>query len=205
MARDEYFEYHYLDPSNEYIDPGSLVLKNSLNLQDAEILQLREHELSANRLLDLLFDPIMVHSMEDVRAIHHYLFQDIYAWAGKYRKVNISKEGNAFMAMQSFEMGEQYLDELIKHFCDETMSKPRLAASLAEILDNLNYMHPFREGNGRTQREVVRVLALEKGYYCEIDIQGNDEIYHLYMDGTVYGDKERLKQLFLRILTEIKR
>ncbi|WP_336433117.1 Fic family protein [Enterococcus asini] len=55
--------------------------------------------------------------------------------------------------------GEQYLDELIKHFCDETMSKPSLAASLAEILDNLNYMHSFREGNGRTQREVVRVLA----------------------------------------------
>ncbi|MGX7374157.1 Fic family protein [Enterococcus asini] len=39
------------------------------------------------------------------------------------------------------------------------MSKPSLAASLAEILDNLNYMHSFREGNGRTQREVVRVLA----------------------------------------------
>lgn len=204
MSRDNYFEYTYIDLGNEYMYAGGSVLKNILNLKNSEELQIKEHEFSANRLLDLSFDPIMVYSMKSVLDIHRYLFQDVYTWAGNYRKVNISKEGNAFMAMQSFEMGERYLDELIQRFYDEAISKGEIAISLAEILDNLNYMHPFREGNGRTQREVIRVLALEKGYYCEIDIKGNDEIYHLYMDGTVYGDKEKLSQLFLLILREIE-
>ena len=72
-----------------------------------------------------------------------------------------------------------------------------------EILDNLNYFHPFREGNGRTQREVIRSLALMKGYECEISIGLDDDIYHLYMDGTVYGDTSKLEQLFNKLLTEI--
>lgn len=65
--------------------------------------------------------------------------------------------------------------------------------------DHLNYMHPFREGNGRTQREVIRVLALSKGYEANINIQ-DDKIYHLYMDGTVYEDLNVLKELFRHIL-----
>ncbi|WP_455031189.1 Fic family protein [Oribacterium sp.] len=43
-------------------------------------------------------------------------------------------------------------------------SKDEIIKQLAKILDILNYFHPFREGNGRTQREVIRSLALSKGY-----------------------------------------
>ena len=82
-------------------------------------------------------------------------------------------------------------------------NKIEICKSLAEILDNLNYFHPFREGNGRTQREVIRSLALMKGYECEISIGLDDDIYHLYMDGTVYGDTSKLEQLFIKLLTEI--
>ena len=69
-----------------------------------------------------------------------------------------------------------------------------------KILDNLNYFHPFREGNGRTQREVIRSLALSKGYSAQIRVEQDDDIYNLYMDGTVYGDLEKLEELFDRIL-----
>lgn len=49
-------------------------------------------------------------------------------------------------------------------------------------------MPPFREGNGRTQREIIRVLALAKGYELLIKVDGQDEIYKQYMDGKVYSD-----------------
>ena len=71
---------------------------------------------------------------------------------------------------------------------------------MANFIIELSYFHPFREGNGRTQREVIRSLALMKGYECEISIGDDDEIYHLYMDGTVYGDKTKLTKLFEKIL-----
>lgn len=58
----------------------------------------------------------------------------------------------------------------------------------------------LHEGNGRTQREVIRSLALMKGYECNISIGSDDKIYHLYMDGTVYGDKKILEDLFEEIL-----
>lgn len=62
----------------------------------------------------------------------------------------------------------------------------------------MNYFHPFREGNGRTQREVIRSLALMKGYECNISIGSDDKIYHLYMDGTVYGDKKIIRKFIRR-------
>jgi cell filamentation protein len=61
-------------------------------------------------------------------------------------------------------------------------------------------MHPFREGNGRCQREVILSLALEKGFDVFLDIESDDDIYNRYMDGTVFGDKKILEELFLDIL-----
>ena len=43
-----------------------------------------------------------------------------------------------------------------------------------------------------------------KGYECEISIGLDDDIYHLYMDGTVYGDTSKLEQLFNKLLTELQ-
>lgn len=62
--------------------------------------------------------------------------------AEKYRKVNISKKGKAFMAMQSFATGEQYMDSLFNDYYDNAHDVEQISAKLAVILDNLNYMHP---------------------------------------------------------------
>lgn len=127
----------------------------------------------------------------------------MYEWAGEYRKVNISKSGHAFMAFQAFDTGEKFINLLISQFYETAHSSYEIAKQLAEILDNLNYMHPFREGNGRTQREVVRSLALSKGYYADITVDTNDDLYYLYMDGTVYGDRTKLITLFEKILEPV--
>ncbi|MCL2858131.1 MAG: Fic family protein, partial [Streptococcaceae bacterium] len=164
---------------------------------------LSEHQLATKRLIDLSFQPIEIYSVRDILKIHGYIFQDSYDWAGQYRKVNISKQGNAFMAMQAFGSAETYMNNLLTDFHKNAQNREEIIQALAKILDNENYFHPFREGNGRTQREVIRVLGLSKGYDSEINISTDDEIYNLYMDGTVHGDIAKLEELLDKILEKI--
>lgn len=182
MTRKEYGEYEYIDPDDQYTFPGSSVLKNKFGITEELQAHELEHKLYRERALDLVVKPLEVRFMKDVKKIHDYLFQDMYYWAGQYREVNISKSGNAFMPMQAFDTGEIFMDSLISGFYDAAQDKTEIGKQLAKILDNLNYMHPFREGNGRTQREVIRSLALIKGYFAEIDVDMDDTVYHLYMD-----------------------
>ena len=204
MDRKVYEEYEYVDPDARYTYKGTSVLKNKFDIKDGNLVQEKEYQIAASKLVELGFMPIEVHTMENILSIHRFIFEEIYEWAGCYRTVNISKEENAFMAFQSFDTGEEYMNSLLRSYYEPGKSKLEIAKHLASILDNLNYMHPFREGNGRTQREVIRVLALAKGFYADINIDIDDEIYHLYMDGTVEGDKSILTQLFLKILEEIE-
>lgn len=81
--------------------------------------------------------------------VHGYIFQDVYDWAGQYRKVNISKQGNAFMAMQAFDTAETYMNSLLDDFHKKAKSREQIIQHLAKILDNENYFHPFREGKNR--------------------------------------------------------
>jgi len=71
---------------------------------------------------------------------------------------------------------------------------------LAKILDNLNYLHPFREGNGRTQREFLRLLALEKGLILNLNPPDNKSVYEKYMKGTIESDVKTLTELIFELI-----
>ena len=202
MVRKRYSEYDYIDPHNIYTYPDSDVLINKENITSPEEAQQNEHLLVNRRLIDLYLKPIPVFKVSDIRLIHQYLFQDIYDWTGDYRKVNISKNNNPFMPIQSFSSTETYINSLLKDYHQSSNDKNIIIKQLAQILDNLNYFHPFREGNGRTQREVIRSLALSKGYNVQIRVEQDDTIYNTYMDGTVKGDTHILEQLFRYILND---
>lgn len=203
MVKNQYEGYKYIDPNNQYTYPDSTVLVNKQNITNIEEAYRNEHLFVTRRLADLRLEPIQVYSMSDILAIHNYLFQDVYAWAGQYRKVNISKSGNPFMPIQSFNTAETHMNNLIHSYHQTANSKDEIIMHLSEILDNLNYFHPFREGNGRTQREVIRSLALSKGYSAQIRVEQDDEVYNLYMDGTVHEDLGKLKELLIRILIKL--
>ena len=203
MVWNQYEGYKYIDPNNQYTYPDSTVLVNKQNITNIEEAYRNEHLFVTRRLADLRLEPIHVYSMSDILAIHNYLFQDVYAWAGQYRKVNISKSGNPFMPIQSFNTAETHMNNLIHSYHQTANSKDEIIMHLSEILDNLNYFHPFREGNGRTQREVIRSLALSKGYSAQIRVEQDDEVYNLYMDGTVHEDLGKLKELLIRILIKL--
>jgi cell filamentation protein len=203
LVKNQYEGYKYIDPNNQYTYPDSTVLVNKQNITNIEEAYRNEHLFVTRRLADLRLEPIQVYSMSDILAIHNYLFQDVYAWAGQYRKVNISKSGNPFMPIQSFNTAETHMNHLIHSYHQTANSKDEIIVHLIEILDNLNYFHPFREGNGRTQREVIRSLALSKGYSAQIRVEQDDEVYNLYMDGTVNEDLGKLKELLIRILIKL--
>ena len=203
MVKNQYEGYEYIDPNNQYTYLNSTVLINKQNITNIEEAYRNEHLFVTRRLADLRLKTIEVYSISDILAIHKYLFQDVYAWAGQFRKVNISKNGNPFMSIQSFSTAQAYINRLIHTYYQAANSKDEIIKQLAKILDNLNYFHPFREGNGRTQREVIRSLALSKGYSAQIRVEQDDEVYNLYMDGTVYGDLGKLEELLSKILEKL--
>lgn len=77
--------------------------------------------------------------------------------------------------------------------------KSKIAGKLAEILDSVNYLHPFREGNGRAQREFIRLLALEKEFKKNLN-PPDKNVFDKYMLGTVNSDTKILSDLIFKLL-----
>lgn len=142
------------------------ILANKLGVKDEKLLKSLEADLTNQRLLELSEKTIKGRfSVTHLKNIHKHIFQDIYPFAGKFREEDIWKGDTFFCKSQYI---AQALDELLnklKHEkflvgLDQTTFSERAAFYMAE----LNMIHPFREGNGRTIREYVRSLALKSKY-----------------------------------------
>jgi len=201
--------YEYLDPDYIYTDPKSGVLRNLADIADPDDLLFfesaavikRAHFATKFPAQELEAKPITIKNTATLFDIHRYLFQDVYHWAGQKRTVEISKQGKPFFLTAYFDNGFTYIDELISEYRKiDPGDKHELAEALAVLLDNINYLHPFREGNGRTQREFIRTLALEKGYALNLNPPDNLDIFERYMSGTIDGDIEKLRTLILELL-----
>lgn len=152
-------------PDNKYCYPNSDVLINKFGIKDSVKLFMAEKEETSIRLFDLQKNPIKgKFDFAHLKAIHKYIFQDIYEWAGKERTVDIGK-GNLFCRPAFI---QSYADSVFcKYFPQCYAAKGNFddfVKVLAENYGDLNALHPFREGNGRAQREFARVVCLECGY-----------------------------------------
>ncbi len=195
--------YNYVDPENSYIDPKSGLLKNLQDITEYEVLLFVESSAVTKRLQELFENPIKIKGVESLLSIHKHLFQDIYAWAGQKRTVEISKDGKQFFPTTHFDNALRYIDQLLIEY-NEISSQNRVQVSekLAEILDNVNYLHLFREGNGRTQREFLRLLANEKGLILNLNPPDNKNIYERYIKGTIESDLQTLTQLIFELINQ---
>lgn len=193
-------DYQYLDPDRKYTYRNG-VLVNLANIEDEKILLAFESLKVSKRVEELFEKSIKINTSDSLLAIHQYLFQDVYEWAGKVRTVNISKDGKPFFDGERFHIGFKYIDTLISEYRTVSKTEKRLIAEkLAEILDNVNYLHPFREGNGRTQREFIRLLALEKGFILNLNPPDNKSVYDRYMKGTIESETKILAELILELI-----
>lgn len=156
-----------MSAADPYVYPGTEVLINKEDLRDAERLGAFERQLSSVRSIYIPASfPI---TPEGYRAIHRHIFQDVYDWAGEYRSVAIAK-GDLF-ALPPYIEGEMERRFALIHREKDLrgFGADRFAARAAEHICEINAIHPFREGNGRTQRLFLKVLARQAGHDLRID------------------------------------
>jgi cell filamentation protein len=138
---DEYYRYEYED-NGQYCYPHTHILKNKLDIHDKEQLFKAEQELSSARYFEISQRPIPGDfSLQHLQAIHRYLFQDIYNWAGEIRTVDISK-GTIFCLTQFIEIEFKKVQEWIIHndYLMNVDNKEDMAKKLntsLEVISNL--------------------------------------------------------------------
>lgn len=150
-----------------YVYPGTSVLRNRLGIRDADELDRVERQLVRERILEAI--PKGEFDLRHLKAIHHHLFQDIYEWAGKIRTVEISKGESQFQFRQYIETGMADVHRrLVKANFLRGMERAVFATEAAQIIGDVNYVHPFREGNGRTQLHYLKLLAEQAGHGLDL-------------------------------------
>jgi cell filamentation protein len=166
-----------------YCYEGSDVLMNLGSFNTQEKLDQYERRVTANALMSLEKTPLYgTFNAAHLCAIHRFLFEDVYAFAGQYRKEEIAKGAFRFASVRFLEQSLDYvLDELKGEKYLKDLSVDEFSTRAAYYLSELNVIHPFREGNGRTQREFIRLLALQAGY--KIDWSHVDQ--DTYMDASI--------------------
>lgn len=144
-----------------YCYPDTNVLKNKLNIKDFGLLKKAEEEITAVKQLELLQNPIRGNfTKTHLLNIHKFIFEDIYPFAGKIRKEQISKADTMFYPPNLI---DRELNKIFAQIKDKNMLKEKdegkFFYNLAYVMAELNIIHPFREGNGRTIREFIRLMA----------------------------------------------
>ncbi len=152
-----------LDPHSER---GFACPKNKFGITDYADLQRFEGPLVAKRGGELEDRGITgKFDVPHLQAIHRYLFQDVFPWAGEIRVVNIYKGSHGFGPAQ-FLRGA--ISDVLERLKDDRflrgLDPAGFSARAGYFLGEINAVHPFREGNGRTQREFIRQLAESAGH-----------------------------------------
>jgi len=151
-----------MDP---YVYPETNVLRNLRDIRDAGQLSRFEAIATTRRAIELEHEPIRGEfDGRHLQAIHRYLFQDVFEWAGRFRTVDISKSGDPFAF-------HPHIVSSVDKICGELKGERYLAGADSErfairgayYFGEINAIHPFRDGNGRTQREFMREIGLRNG------------------------------------------
>lgn len=139
---------------------------NKFGLTSFAELQRRETPLALRRLLELQQQAVSGgFDAAHLRAIHRHIFQDVYAWAGELRSVKIAKPNALFPPPEHLRPAlDTLFAELARENVLKGLDRGAWAGRAAYYFGEINAIHPFREGNGRTQREFIRQLAAVGGH-----------------------------------------
>jgi cell filamentation protein, protein adenylyltransferase len=151
-----------------YCCPGTTVLKNKIATRRQDVLDQFEAEMTSQRASEPM--PRGNLDYPHYRAIHRHLFQDVYAWAGKPRSVRISKGDNPFCFPENIAaQANKLFADLKKKNQLRGLDNKAFAKEAAHVLAELNAVHPFREGNGRSQLSFLMLLAERASHPLDSD------------------------------------
>ncbi|MFN7921954.1 MAG: Fic family protein [Bryobacteraceae bacterium] len=154
-----------------------------------------------------------------LKAIHRHLFQDVFEWAGRTRdeRVRLSDgtiatepvlrklHGKPFMEGPNIAgaldgIGRKLAAE--KHL--RGLPRDAFAARAADVMVELNGVHPFREGNGRTQRVFMETLAQQAGHVLDFRVVSRERMIQASIAGNENNDPEMMRRLFREIADPIR-
>ena len=147
--------------------PEYTVLKNKLGLRRVVDLNRVERRLITQRARESV--PRGDFGLAHLQAVHKHLFQDVYAWAGQVRTVELSKGGHQFQPRRFIKTGMADVHRrIVEADYLRGLDPAEFARSAGTIIGDVNYVHPFREGNGRAQAQYLKQLAERAGHRLDL-------------------------------------
>ena len=174
-----------IDASSDHCYPGTSCLIDRFDIRDAQKLDELEASIVYGKLALLQRAPIPgSFDFAHYKRIHQFLFCDLYDWAGQIRDVDLSKKGTAFVPASDIERCAAALFGRLQAFYPDNLSRKEIIENLADFYNTLNILHPFREGNGRTQRAFFAQWVTQKfGWHLDLAATNPDEL----MIATIYA------------------
>lgn len=193
-----------LDPLSEDCYPETSVLINKLGIQDQAQLDESEALITGVKALQFELSPFPgLMDFSYYKRLHGFLFGELYDWAGTVRTVNFSKQHTQFCAADNIESLAALMFARIGNINYlRGMGRQEFLVELADFYNSLNYLHPFREGNGRVQRLYFRQLARQAGYNLDFAKVDSDTM----MLATIHaasGIQDTLLQVFDEMISLI--
>ena len=166
-----------LNPSSDNCYEGTTCLVNKLGIRDEKRLSEVEAQITFAKAVMLEETPIDDDfGFEHFKKIHEFLLCDLYEWAGQVRTIDISKKRTKFLDAASIESIGTKCFAKVKDGYFENLSFDEFVKRIAEFYNDVNYIHPFREGNGRTQRIYFAQLIRHYGYDINFADVDTDEL-----------------------------
>ena len=166
-----------LNPSSANCYESTTCLINKLGIKDEKRLSELEAQITFAKAVLLEESPIKGNfDFEHFKKLHEFLLCDLYDWAGQIRTVDISKKRTKFLAAASIEkIAIQCFSKIADGYLDN-LSFEDFATRIAEFYNDVNHIHPFREGNGRVQRIYFTQLIRHYGYDINFSEVDTDEL-----------------------------
>lgn len=157
-----------------YLDLQTGVLHNRLGITDAGELAQAEANFTSVRITQLRRHPLPGrYDLPHLQAFHRHIFGDVYDWAGELRTVSLGKGGLFCLPQHLISFGEEVFGKLARAEHLRGLDRPDFVDGLTELLADINALHPFREGNGRTQRSFLTQLARDAGHTIRWSVMGS--------------------------------
>lgn len=180
------------------------VLKNKFGEKDPKKLEILEKRSTIRGWIklqnELIATPNLKLDTALIKKIHKNLFEDVYDWAGQYRTVNIVKGKTMFAnAMYVPAALEDLVTKLNRDITSKSITSNNVSEKLAYYYGELNMIHPFREGNGRTQKIFIEKVADKLGYTLQLEKIDSKKLLEVTIE-SVNGTGRPLKKAFEEVI-----
>ena len=167
-----------IDPITDDCYEGTTCLINKFGITDENKLSQLETMITTAKCKELEVNPIDGDfGFDHYKSIHKYIFEDLYDWAGKVRTVAISKKGTNFAMPDTINsLAQSIFSGLQKEKCYVGYDREQFIRSIVDLYCKTNMLHPFREGNGRTQRVFLTQLIRHAGHDINFSTIDTDEL-----------------------------